>query len=129
MITWADGAIRNTWLEVTTVLTDCAGVKTRDVFYYGNLVGDTDTTSTRLAVTAQDFVRTRQAVGTREASSDLPYDHNRDGRVNVIDVALVRRNLGSHLANLSAPVAPQTAFAPGDVAAAATALVREERQG
>jgi probable HAF family extracellular repeat protein len=128
-ITWPDGAIRNTWLQVTTVMTDCTGEQTRDVFYYGNLVGDTGSTDLDLAVSPRDLALTRRAVGTAPTTPHLPMDHNRDGRVNVIDVALTWRNMGASLARLSALPAPASASdAPQGAVVSATALVREERR-
>ncbi|HZN65181.1 MAG TPA: hypothetical protein VFB66_07740 [Tepidisphaeraceae bacterium] len=129
-ITWPDGAIRNTWIQVTTVMTDCTGEQTRDVFYYGNLVGDTGSTDLDLAVTPRDLALTRRAVGMAPTTPHLPMDHNRDGRVNVIDVALTWRNMGASLARLSALPAPASvSVAPEGAVVSATALVREERRG
>jgi probable HAF family extracellular repeat protein len=129
-VTWPDRSIRNTWLQVTTILTDCSGEQARDVFYYGNLPGDTGLpgVATDLAVTARDLVFTRLAVSDKPASIASRLDHNRDGRVNVLDVAAVRGNFSASLRLISPPAAaPAECVADGDGsgASAATALLRE----
>ena len=61
-ITWADGAIRNEWLQVTVNPTAVTGLTAPDVFYFGNLVGDTGDAA--LSVDAADVLATRSAGGT-----------------------------------------------------------------
>jgi ELWxxDGT repeat protein len=103
-IIWPDGAIKNKWLRVTAEATFEGNVVDTDVFYFGNLVGETND----LRVTATDYSRTRAAVPTRGAGVDNPFDHNRDGFVNVLDTNIVRGNL---FATLDAPAtAPEVAF-------------------
>jgi ELWxxDGT repeat protein len=40
VITWADGAIKNQWLEVQVLPTSRTGLTSTDVFFWGNKVGD-----------------------------------------------------------------------------------------
>jgi hypothetical protein len=47
-ITWPDGTVRNRWLEVTVNPSARTGLATPDVFYFGNLVGDTGVTPLRV---------------------------------------------------------------------------------
>jgi ELWxxDGT repeat protein len=111
-VIWPDGAIRNTWLRVTLEATLDGAVVGRDVFYFGHLAGETgDAAAGAVArVTASDLARTRAAVPTRSAGPDNPFDHNRDGVVNVLDVNVVR---GNFFATLPAPT---TAAAPSPAA-------------
>lgn len=58
VITWADNAIQNTYLQVQLLPTDRTGLAAPDVFYFGNLVGET------AGATPQgDFARTIAADG------------------------------------------------------------------
>ena len=90
---WPDGAIKNTWLQVTVLPTATTRLASADVFYFGNLVGDTGDApaSGRATVNVLDVMRARAAsLGSRAASITNRYDFNRDGRVNVLDVVLLR---------------------------------------
>ena len=118
-VTWADGAIRNTWLRVTVKANADTRLAAPDVFYFGNLVGETgDATAgpgRPLAVTATDVRRARAAIGRTDAESLGRYDFNRDGVVNVIDLAVVKANLGRSLAALMAPAAEAGVATPTTV--------------
>jgi hypothetical protein len=114
-VIWADGAIRNTWLEVTVEGLLDGTVVGRDVFYFGHLAGETGDTPpgvVTFSVLPSDLFATRAAAGTRGAGLTNPYDHNRDGVVNVLDVAAGRGNLFAAL--------PAPATNPGVAAVPAT---------
>jgi uncharacterized delta-60 repeat protein len=89
---WPDGAIKNQWLRVTVKPTDNTRLSTPDVFYFGNLVGDTfDATAGAASVTTADAMRTRNAtLGRRRVLITSLFDHNRDGRIDVRDYLLSR---------------------------------------
>jgi hypothetical protein len=112
--TWPDGAVANTWLRVTAAGSADTGLAAADVFYFGNLVGETGNTATSLAVTSLDVLKTRNALGVTAATVASPYDFNRDGRVNSLDLLTARRNQGHALALLTAPAAagPTPSAAP-----------------
>ena len=96
-LVWADGAVRNRWLRVTVKANADTHLATPDVFYFGNLVGEAGD-GTALAVGSGDLTRTRAAVSAGKAvGAGNAFDHNRDGRVDVLDVAIVRGNLGAAL--------------------------------
>jgi hypothetical protein len=101
-ITWADGAIRNAWLQVTVKADANTGLAADDVFYFGSLVGETGDNPGSLRVTALDLAAVKQTLGTA-ATFDTRTDFNRDGRVNALDLAVVRSNLAATLAIFSAP--------------------------
>ena len=105
-LTFPDGAVRSTWLQVTIHPTAATGLDFADVFCFGNLVsesGDGSTTASAAArVSAADLRRTRAALG-QGAGIQNPFDHNRDGRVNSVDVWLVRSNYGRSLRPLRSP--------------------------
>jgi hypothetical protein len=103
--TWNDGAVRNSWLQVTVKSNARTGLARPDVFYFGNLVGETGLRPSDFAVTPTDYARARAAVGRSPVTVEDPCDVNRDGRVSPIDVALVRANLTRSIVNLRPPPA------------------------
>ena len=105
-IVWPDSSIRNKWLQVTVKANARTGLTSPDVFYFGNLVGDTtsiDPAASSFRVDARDVVSMRSAY-TRQASVTNPHDINRDGRVDVRDEAIVRDNYGRSLLAISTPI-------------------------
>ncbi|HUT09471.1 MAG TPA: hypothetical protein VMY42_03165, partial [Thermoguttaceae bacterium] len=97
-ITWADGAIRNQWLEVT-VLAERTGLPADDVFYFGNAVAESGNSPSDAQVTIIDLLLARNNPRSflDPAEIDFAYDHNRDARVNSTDVLLARNNQTSFL--------------------------------
>jgi hypothetical protein len=113
VLTWPDGAIRNTWLRVTVRDVDFNGGfgLPDDTFLFGNLVGDT-TDRAGPTVDATDLAATR-AAQSRPATVTTPADHNRDGRVNALDQSIVRAAQGRKLSPVSLPIpAPAPSAAP-----------------
>jgi hypothetical protein len=105
-LTWPDSAIRNQWLQVTLVVNDASNLPTQDVFYFGNLVGDTG--NSPLRVNALDVAGVKQSLN-RTALITGTADVNRDGRVNALDVAAVKQNLTKLLGAITGAAAPATA--------------------
>jgi hypothetical protein len=102
-LTFSDSAIRDTWLKVTLLATANTGLAAPDVFYFGNLAGDTGNDRGAPTVNAIDLARTRAAAGRTDAASLARYDFNRDGAINAIDVLIVRVNQRRTLAPLGTP--------------------------
>jgi len=126
--TWADGAIRNTWLEVTVEALLGDRVVAADVFYFGNAPGETGDAPPAGAVAAvspTDYARTRSAVAGRVAPITSPFDHNRDGVVNVLDLNVVRGNM---TARLYPPTSPSEAGTSA-IYASGLLLERESDRG
>ena len=94
ILTWPDGAIRNTWLEVTVLATENTGLDTADVFYFGNAVGETGDSLADAKVDVTDMLTTRQNPQPffDPATIDNVHDFNRDRRVNAIDTLIARDN-------------------------------------
>ncbi len=90
-ITWADGAIRRTWLEVTVEATAATGLRASDVFLFGNAIGEVGNSTTNAIVSSQD-VRAIGRNSTSSAAIDNPFDIDRDGSVSFIDRALASIN-------------------------------------
>ena len=122
-LTWPDGAIRNQWLRVEVKATPRTGLERPDVFYFGNMIGESVPRPTRLAgalgeaeaarrtfehVSAADLAAARRAVLSSAAGAgvgaDNPFDHDRDGRLTALDLLLVRVNLLRALRLLAVPV-------------------------
>jgi subtilisin-like proprotein convertase family protein len=92
---WDDGAVRNTWLQVTVMPTKNTGLAVADSFYFGNLVGETGSSDGVVNIVDYNEART-WAASTAHRVGDT-YDFNRDGNVNAVDLALVRGNQGHRL--------------------------------
>jgi hypothetical protein len=95
-LTFADGAVRNGWLQVTVKPTGRTGLEAADVFYFGNLVGDTGNSGGAI-VNALDFGLVRGNVGRNRLKPTDVFDVNHDDRINVLDLAAVRGNQGARL--------------------------------
>jgi hypothetical protein len=93
------------WLEVTLRANDHTGLARDDVFYFGNLVGETGDAASpsTLAVSALDLSAVRRALN---ASSPItgPTDFNRDGRTNALDLSAVRAHLNRTLPLAAVPI-------------------------
>lgn len=90
-IIWADGAIRNTWLEITVRANGDTGLAAPSVFYFGNAVGETGNTLADANINLVDVLRTFNHLHNSQETVGItdPYDFNRDGKVSVADAAIV----------------------------------------
>jgi len=104
-ILWADGTILGTWLQVTVKANADTGLGVDDVFYFGNLPGETgdDPNSEFQFVDANDQLAARvfsdaahanlfQQLGLTAAIQNR-WDLDRDNRVDVDDQQVVRANM------------------------------------
>lgn len=129
---WPDGAIANTWLEVTVAGNDAAGgfntdtgLAVSDVFYFGNLIGDSfeRTPETVFVTTSSDEIDIQQhIVSTAEITS--PWDMDRNGVHLASDRIVTRSNTITALnrINISNPAAAPAA-APEVAELASAAIV------
>ena len=116
-LVWNDNAIRSTWLRVRMPAAPDWGLPRPDVFYFGHRAGDVDGNMT---VSALDLAAVRRKLNTSVPLTD-PHDFNRDGRVNALDLTLVRQNLAGTLPPLY-PGGSITAAAPALMSAATHVL-------
>jgi hypothetical protein len=128
-LTFADDIIRNTWLRVTVLNTLDTGLAAKDVFYFGNLAGDTGNDRSTPVVNTTDIARTRAAVGKNDAASLNRYDFNRDGKINAADVLIVRNNQRHVLPLFGAPAAPAPAARTFTIPVSPRAPTRPPRRG
>jgi hypothetical protein len=93
-LTWAEGAMKNKWVQITVGANADTGLAAPDVFYFGNLAGDTGdhpAGATQAVVNGTDYAATRAHM-YEAAAPDSRFDHRRDGRINTMDIATVRAN-------------------------------------
>lgn len=110
-LTWPEGAIKNTWLEVTMLAGENTGLAANDVFYFGSRVGDTGLgNSAAAAITsAADQLAARGNLAIN-VGIENPYDFDRNGIVSAGDELASRFNPGILLMlNLPAAGAPASA--------------------
>jgi len=104
---WADGAITNTWLQVTLLANAHTGLAADEVFYVGNCVGEvTGDGATGSPDLAAIFQHNGQLV-----TAPNPYDVDGNGAVGLSDVLAGLRQLrvAPTLAMIQVPPAPQQA--------------------
>jgi hypothetical protein len=101
-IIWPDGAIKNKWLQVMVRANTRTGLTAPDVFYFGNLVGETGNAAAP-AVNALDVTATRSQVSTKAAGVTSRFDFDHNGRVDAGDLATVRGAMGKSLVTFAAP--------------------------
>ncbi len=101
-ITWENGAIKNTWLEVVARGNDSTGefnlntgLTTSEIFYFGNRIGDTfiDSPPTVATTTAADELAARFNPGFNQPLTN-PYDFDRNRAVSAGDQLIARNNQG-----------------------------------
>ncbi|MEM6688057.1 MAG: PKD domain-containing protein [Planctomycetota bacterium] len=92
VLTWADGAIAGTWLQVTLKATDQTGLPDEEVHFWGNAPGDTLNDSASAFVNTSDItqVRLNPRNFLNPAAVDDPFDINKDRFVNTTDITQIR---------------------------------------
>ncbi len=102
-LTWPDGSLQNTWVEITVDSNARTGLSSHDMFYVGNAVGDADRNG---LVNGIDFGGPRDN-GKMNATIGNHYDFNRDGYVDGADMAIARdyvTDLTTSLTLLTSPI-------------------------
>lgn len=94
-IAWADGAIRNTWLQVTVKPTGTTNLSQEDLFYFGNAAGESGNSATDAAVTAADVLGVRGRISAAPATITSAWDFNRDGVISAADLAVAQTHLSA----------------------------------
>jgi ELWxxDGT repeat protein len=119
---WPDGAIKNKWVQVTVKADNDTGLASPDVFYFGNLVGEIGDTLTPTKVSAADLAGIKRMLNA-SVGPGSPYDINRDGKVNALDLGIIRAGLFQQLAPIAVPL-PVGAAASTGAGETATSLLR-----
>ncbi len=89
-IIWADNAIQKQWLQVTVLADAATRLPTKDVFYFGNAIGETGNSTTDAIVDLNDVLAIRANHGVATITS--PFDINRDGTVDTTDENIANSN-------------------------------------
>ena len=129
---FADEQIRNTWLSVSVLANTNTGLSQNDVFYFGNLIGDTGNDTGFALVTATDESETRDNHRnfTNRADVENIYDFNRDSLVTAIDESIARNDSTSLTNNfLRLIAAPNPNSQPFTAANFTLALTEDMDQG
>jgi uncharacterized repeat protein (TIGR02543 family) len=101
-LTWADNAIKKTWLQVTVKDTAATGLSAPFVFYFGNAPGDCGNSATDAMVNATDQLAARShGTGSGLALITDAYDYNRDKTVDDADVLAARTGATSPVTMLN----------------------------
>lgn len=118
---WADNAIENRYLEVTTLANANTGLVADDVFYFGNIIGDTfnDSSPAVWVTTAVDEVQIQTEV-ISTATIDSLLDMDRNGVHLASDRIVTRTNTIFALNKMADPLTPPAAPS-GDGAGSAVA--------
>jgi len=105
-ITWANSAIKNTWLQVHMLPNANTGLTSADVFLFGNKTGEVGTSPPAdffLTSSADATAVLANAGGTVGIAS--PHDMNRDNNVTAADKTIVITNQGT-ITRLNVPATP-----------------------
>jgi hypothetical protein len=93
---WADGAIRNEWLEVTIAANANTRLASPETFYFGNAVGNSGLGDTAInaTVNATDEIGARNNPANLAANIPITniYDYDRNAQVNAADQIASRNN-------------------------------------
>ena len=115
----------NEFLQVSVLANQATGLQSDDVFYFGNVVGDSGDRATDTRVDAGDLGGV-QANLTAFATIDVEnnYDFDRDGRVDSSDLGIIQSNLTAFVSvpfitapTLTTATSPVTVSAPATVTA------------
>ena len=120
-----NGSVVNEFLQVSVLANQATGLQSDDVFYFGNVVGDSGDRATDTRVDAGDLGGV-QANLTAFATIDVEnnYDFDRDGRVDSSDLGIIQSNLTAFVSvpfitapTLTTATSPVTVSAPATVTA------------
>ncbi len=90
-ILWGANAVKKAWLEVEVLNTSHTGLAATDVFYWGNMVGDSNL---NFSTTGADASNVLAHVGG-DGSINGPLDHNRSKSISGADASVALANVGS----------------------------------
>ncbi|MFP4053627.1 MAG: LamG-like jellyroll fold domain-containing protein [Phycisphaerae bacterium] len=96
-LTWEDHAIERRWLQVKVKATEQTGIRSDDVFFFGNLPGDSNGDG---RVSLADL----SALAARWGSTDeSTVDFNADGKVSLSDLSALAQSWNGSIAPMNKP--------------------------
>ena len=109
-IVWPDHAIEGTWLRVRVIASEHTGLVEDDIFYWGNVPGDTEDSLVDTVVDQDDYdaVISSQSSFLDQLTTLDPLDFNRDGLIDGTDLAIVRDHISGDNDSLVLLQAPDT---------------------
>ncbi len=124
-ISWANGAIKNEWVEVNVHSGGNTGLSANDVFYFGSAIGDSGAADTVLLAKTDgnDYnVAFNNIVGVTTPVWNLA-DYTKDGKVDGSDATVAIGNVFTlhYLVAPTGPFAPNANGAPSATAASIAA--------
>jgi hypothetical protein len=125
MITWPDGLVSNTWLQVTVKATAATGLTEDSVFYLANVPGDADGTG---SVDLDDFVALKHHFGQSDVAT-AGGDFDLNGHVDLDDFVALKYNFGASLPDLSPSYPTGNTIDLLATSAAPTDTMHREAQG
>lgn len=134
---WPDNAIENRYLEVTVKGRDSVGgfnlntgLLASDVFYFGNLIGDTfnDASPSVFVTTAADETAVQASPIVSLAPIDSPFDIDRNGVHLASDRIAVRSNTITALNKIDISNPPAPPVGPGSAASAVASALAISRE-
>ena len=107
-ILWNDGAIINSWLQVTVKATENTGLVESDVHYWGNSIGESGNIPGNTLVDGADFAATRDfaLLFSNPVTIGNPLDFDRNQRIDAFDLSLIREHSTNFMSALEALAAP-----------------------
>ena len=95
-ITWANGAIKNTWLRVQMLANEDTNLEADDVFFWGSKIGDTggDSAASDFLTSAVDASKVLSNLTSSTGLSSI-FDFNRDGLVTAADKTIAVGSFGA----------------------------------
>ena len=90
-------SVKNVYLQVKVLANSTTGLAIDDVFYFGNVVGETGNLLADTRVNSGDIsgVQANLTNLFSQAEIDSPFDVNRDARVSSADISVIQANLTS----------------------------------
>ena len=110
-VTWPAAVIANQWLSISVLPTIATGLNTADLFYFGNLTGDTNGDGLVSAIDLANVINAQLSV----APIDDPLDIDRNQVVFASDSAIVVANQLNSLPLFTAPEAPSFVPIPATI--------------
>jgi hypothetical protein len=104
-IEWADNAIADRWLQVSLLANANTGLTTRQVYYLGHLLGETNGAVELggFLVRTLDVAQIAESIG-QSATVGSVLDVNKDGLVRTLDAALAADSIGRSLRLITIPI-------------------------
>ena len=118
-ITWREREVANTWLQVVVRGNDDTGLGHDDVFFFGNLIGESGDAPNLAELSEIDSAGPRDHPRPFVTNPPItnPHDYNRDQRVNIIDEFISSGQQRREITTLPMLVAPELPDTPGRVTA------------